>query len=71
MGTDGEVPLDGQRGYLGSNFAADARYLYFTWSEDEGDIWVKDVAPTGDSRGASAELNREGRAEALPYACHS
>jgi Tol biopolymer transport system component len=42
--------LEGQHGYLGTYFAADARYLYFTWSEDEGDIWVMDVAPPGDSR---------------------
>jgi hypothetical protein len=42
--------LEGQHGYLGTYFAADARYLYFTWSEDEDDIWVMDVAPPGDSR---------------------
>ena len=41
--------LEGQRGRLGHNFAADMRYLYFTWLEDEGDIWVMDVAGT-DSR---------------------
>jgi hypothetical protein len=23
---------------------ARGRYLYFTWREDEGDIWVMDVA---------------------------
>jgi hypothetical protein len=31
----------GQRPSIG--FAADAHYLYFTWSEDDGDIWVMDV----------------------------
>lgn len=36
--------LDGRRGRLGYVFSADARYLYFTWYEDEGDIWVMDVA---------------------------
>ena len=35
--------LDGRRGQLGYAFAADARYLYFLWHEDEGDIWVMDV----------------------------
>jgi eukaryotic-like serine/threonine-protein kinase len=34
--------LDGRRGDLG-NFVADRHYLYFTWREDEGDIWVMDV----------------------------
>ena len=42
--------LEGQRGRLGYFFAADARYLYITWHEDDGDIWVMDVATTGDSR---------------------
>ncbi len=36
--------LEGRRGRLGYNFSADPRYLYFTWYEDEGDIWVMDVA---------------------------
>jgi Tol biopolymer transport system component len=36
--------LAGRRGYLGNVFATDGRYLYFTWSEDVGDIWVMDVA---------------------------
>jgi Tol biopolymer transport system component len=39
--------LVGRRGSLGYVFATDGRYLYFTWSEDVGDIWVMDVA-TGD-----------------------
>ena len=39
--------LEGQRGRLGYDFAADARYLYFTWYEDEGDIWVMEVARPG------------------------
>jgi Tol biopolymer transport system component len=36
--------LEGRRGRLGYYFAADDRNLYFTWYEDEGDIWVMDVA---------------------------
>ena len=36
--------LEGRRGLLGQFFAADAQYLYFTWREDEGDLWVMDVA---------------------------
>ncbi len=39
--------LTGRRGFLGYVFATDGRFLYFTWSEDVGDIWVMDVA-TGD-----------------------
>ena len=35
--------LDGRRGRLYDNFAADDRYLYFTWSDGDGDIWVMDV----------------------------
>jgi Tol biopolymer transport system component len=44
---DGKVSrltkLEGRRGRLGYVFAADAHYLYFTWSEADGDIWVMDV----------------------------
>jgi eukaryotic-like serine/threonine-protein kinase len=36
--------LEGRRGNIGDNFATDGRYLYFTWREDDGDIWVTDVA---------------------------
>jgi hypothetical protein len=36
--------LEGRRGNIGYDFAADDRYLYFNWREDEGDIWVMDVA---------------------------
>jgi Tol biopolymer transport system component len=36
--------LEGRRGNLGDQFATDGRYLYFTWREDDGDIWVIDVA---------------------------
>ena len=47
--TDGAISrltrLEGRRGLLGLNFAADARYLYFLWWEDDGDIWVVDVVP--------------------------
>lgn len=39
--------LEGQRGRLGTGFVADAHYLYFTWYEDEGDIWVMDVDTPG------------------------
>jgi Tol biopolymer transport system component len=35
--------LEGRRGNIGSNFATDDRYLYFTWREDDGNIWVMDV----------------------------
>jgi Tol biopolymer transport system component len=40
--------LAGRRGYLGYSFATDGRYLYFTWSEDVGDIWVMDVVAHDD-----------------------
>ena len=40
--------LQGRRGRLGYVFSVDAQYLYLTWHEDEGDIWVMDVVP--DSR---------------------
>ena len=36
--------LEGRRGNIGSAFATDGRYLYFSWREDDGDIWVMDVA---------------------------
>jgi Tol biopolymer transport system component len=36
--------LEGRRGHIGYKFATDGRYLYFTWREDDGDIWVMDVA---------------------------
>jgi hypothetical protein len=42
--------LEGQRGSLGNIFAANARYLYLTWNEDDGDIWVMDVDLPGDNR---------------------
>jgi Tol biopolymer transport system component len=44
---DGKVSrltkFEGRRGNIGTVFAADNRYLYFTWREDDGDIWVMDV----------------------------
>jgi len=40
--------LEGQRGRLGYYFAADARYLHFTWYEDDSDIWVMDVVASAD-----------------------
>lgn len=36
--------LEGRRGNIGTDLATDGRYLYFIWREDEGDIWVMDVA---------------------------
>ncbi|HUE85852.1 MAG TPA: protein kinase [Vicinamibacterales bacterium] len=39
----GLTRLEGQRGLLGYYFAADENYLYLTWYEDDGDIWVMDV----------------------------
>jgi hypothetical protein len=39
--------LEGRHGTMGYAFSADARFLYFTWYEHEGDIWVMDVATDG------------------------
>ena len=36
----------GEHGLLG--LATDGRFLYFTWSEDVGDIWVMDVVTDED-----------------------
>lgn len=34
----------GRRGHIGSEaFATDGKFLYFTWEDDLGDIWVMDV----------------------------
>jgi Tol biopolymer transport system component len=33
----------GRPGYLGSLDDTDGEFLYFTWSEDHGDLWVMDV----------------------------
>jgi tricorn protease-like protein len=33
----------GRPGYLGSLNDTDGEFLYFTWSEDHGDLWVMDV----------------------------
>jgi Tol biopolymer transport system component len=36
--------LTGKRGTIGSTFpATDGRFIYFTWRDDVGDIWVMDV----------------------------
>ena len=35
--------LQGRRGNLGQAFTNDGSYLYFTWREDDGDIWVMDL----------------------------
>ena len=37
--------LEGRRGHLGVRVLHGRRYLYFTWREDDGDIWVMDVVP--------------------------
>lgn len=39
--------LGGRPGRLGTGFAADDRYLYFTWLEDVGDLWVMEAAHGG------------------------
>lgn len=36
--------LENRRGAIGYSFSADDRYLYFTWRENESDIWVTNVA---------------------------
>jgi Tol biopolymer transport system component len=38
--------LEGRRGRIGYYFAADARFLYLTWYEDDSDIWIMDVETT-------------------------
>jgi len=35
--------LEGRRGNLSADLATDGQYVYFTWREDDGDIWVMDV----------------------------
>ena len=44
---DGKVSrltkLEGRRGDSGYIISTDGRYLYFTWNDDDGDIWVMDV----------------------------
>ena len=42
--------LVGRHGSVGWVLDTDGRYLYFTWQEDLGDIWVMDVV-TGESGG--------------------
>ncbi len=39
----------GKRGHLESLNDTDGEYLYFTWSEDHGDLWVMGV-DQGESR---------------------
>ena len=39
----GLTDLRGRQGTLGLGMATDGTYLYFTWEEDLGDIWVMDV----------------------------
>ncbi len=33
----------GRSGYLGGLNDTDGEFLYFTWNEDHGDLWVMDV----------------------------
>ncbi len=35
--------FSGKRGSMAGGPATDGKYLYFTWLEDAGDIWVMDV----------------------------
>jgi Tol biopolymer transport system component len=35
--------LVGRNGAVGWGKATDGQYLYFSWWEDDGDIWVMDV----------------------------
>ena len=39
--------LAGRRGTLGWGVATDGRFLYFSWAEETGDIWVMDVTNDG------------------------
>jgi Tol biopolymer transport system component len=41
--------LEGRRGNLNENFTTDGRSIYFTWREDDGDIWVMDTTPPGQN----------------------
>ena len=36
--------LEGRRGTLGWGVATDGQFLYFSWAEETGDIWVMDVS---------------------------
>jgi eukaryotic-like serine/threonine-protein kinase len=41
--------FSGRRGQLATNaLATDGRYIYFTWREETGDIWVADLVPPFD-----------------------
>lgn len=47
---DSEYPvsdLAGRIGALGWGLATDGRYLYFTWAQPTGDLWMMDVADAG------------------------
>ncbi len=35
--------LKGRNGFMNRDFATDGKYLYFTWDQEVGDIWVMDV----------------------------
>ncbi|MCZ6877808.1 MAG: protein kinase [Acidobacteria bacterium] len=39
--------LAGRRGTLGWGVATDGQFLYFSWAEETGDIWVMDVTNDG------------------------
>lgn len=44
-----ETSLEGRRGCLGTlGLATDGRFLYFTWEESRGDIWVADLVQPPD-----------------------
>jgi len=41
----------GRRGRMGTwALATDRRFVYFTWVESHGDIWVADIATPSDRR---------------------
>ena len=35
--------FEGRRGSMAEGHAMEGEYLYFTWRDDIGDIWVMDV----------------------------
>jgi Tol biopolymer transport system component len=49
--SDGKISrltkLEGRHGNIGYTLSSDSRYVYFTWREDDGDIWVMDVVNDG------------------------
>lgn len=46
QGTEEQLTdLKGRLGSLGNVIASDGRFLYFSWEEDLGDLWVADLKP--------------------------